>query len=381
MLSLSILMAGVFSITTGEFVVAGILPEVAGDLHVPVGTAGLLVTAYALGMILGGPLLTALTAAVDRKRLLLALLAVAVLGNVLSALAADFVVLLGARVITALVTSTFFAQAIVIAVRSVPPERAASTIARLAFGMNLAMIVGAPLGTAIGDRWGWRATFSFVGLGCLICLGLVAACIASPAEEPRRSATAELRVITRGPVLFALALTAIGNAGVLMVFTYFAPLLTDLAGHPSRRLPMLLLAYGIGATLGNLVGGTLYDKRPRVFQPAALGLLTAVLLGSWLAARMPLPAAVAMVLIGALGFAIIPGMQARVLGAAAAAPTLSMAVNASAYQLAAAGAGLLGGVIADSAAGPRPIYLAAAALTACALALTVRVQIRWKSPV
>lgn len=369
MLRLAILMFCVFSITTGEFVVAGILPEVARDLGVTVGTAGLIVTAYATGMIIGGPVLTALTAAVDRKRLMLALLGVAVTGNVLSALAPGFAALLVARVVTALVTSTFFAQAIVVAVRSAPPERAATTVARLAFGMNLAMIIGAPVGTAIGGQWGWRATFLVIAAACLLGLWLVSALITSPPEATRTSAVTELRVLRRRPVLLALAITAVGNVGVLMVFTYLAPLLTGIAGHPEERLPTLLLAYGVGAAIGNLVGGTLYDRNPRLFQPALLGLLAAALVVTWSVAEATMPTAVAVVVIGALGFAVIPGMQARVMAAATEAPTLAMAVNASGYQVAAACAGFLGGFIADS--GARPIYLVGAGLTLCGLLLTL----------
>lgn len=368
----------VFSITTGEFAVAGILPEVAADLDVTVGTAGLLVTAYAIGMIVGGPTLTALTAGVDRRRLMLTLLGVAATGNACSALAPDVSLLLAARVVTALVTSTFFARAIVVAVRSAPPDRAGTAVARLAFGMNLAMIVGAPIGTLIGDRWGWRATFAAIGVACLIGLLLVFAVIEDPApEENRTSAVAELRVLRRSPVLLALAVTAVGNAGVLMVFSYLAPLLTDVAGHPAARLPALLLCYGVGATLGNLVGGALFDRYPHAAQPGMLGFLATVLVVAWLVAVTPASAAMAVVAIGGLGFAIIPGMQARVMSAAAEAPTLAMAVNASGYQVAAAGAGWLGGVITDSAAGPRPIYLVAAGLTLCGLIVSaVRVRTR-----
>ncbi|WP_409463418.1 MFS transporter [Amycolatopsis sp. GA6-003] len=373
MLRPAILMFCVFSITTGEFVVAGILPDVAADLHVTVGAAGLLVTAYAVGMIIGGPLLTAATAGIDRKRLMLALLAVAVLGNAVSALAPGYALLLAARVVTALVTSTFFAQAIVVAVRSAPPERAGTMVARLAFGMNLAMLLGAPIGTQIGSQWGWRATFAAIAAACLIGLGLVFWQLASPHEEHRTSAVAELRMLRRGPVLMSLAITAVGNAGVLMVFSYLAPLLTGLAGHPAARLPVLLLAYGVGATIGNLVGGPLYDRNPRLFQPLLLALLTAILAGSWFVATSPVFTVAAVVAIGLLGFAIIPGMQARVMATAAEAPTLAMAVNASGYQAAAAAAGLLGGLLADSAAGPRPIYLVAAGLTACGLLMTVLV--------
>jgi DHA1 family inner membrane transport protein len=366
----------VFSITTGEFVVAGILPEVAADLRVTIGTAGLLVTAYAVGMIIGGPMLTALTAATDRKRLMLALLTVAVVGNTVSALAPDFPLLLVARVVTALVTSTFFAQAVVVAVQSAPPERAGKTIARLAFGMNLAMIIGAPIGTAIGGQWGWRATFATIAAACLIGLVLVYLQPSSSRGEGRTSAISELRVLRQRSVLLALAITAVGNVGVLMVFSYLAPLLTKLAGHPSSRLPVLLLAYGIGATIGNLVGGTLYDRNPRLFQPALLTLLAVALAGTWFIAAQMVPTVVAVVVIGALGFAIIPGMQARVMQTAAEAPTLAMAVNASGYQVAAACAGLFGGLIADSAIGPRPIYLVAAATTLGGLLLTLTGTIR-----
>ncbi|NKY84308.1 MFS transporter [Nocardia veterana] len=371
MLRPAILMFCVFTITTGEFVVAGILPEVASDLDVTVGAAGLLVTAYAVGMIVGGPVLTAVTAGVDRKRLMVALLAVAFVGNVVSALAPDFRLLLVARVLTALVTSTFFAQAIVIAVQSSAPERAGSMVARLAFGMNLAMILGAPIGTRIGDQWGWRATFATIAGACLLGLVAVVWAFESGGDRPATSAVTELRVLRQRPVLMALAITAVGNAGVLMVFSYLAPLLTDVAGHPATRLPLLLLAYGVGATLGNLVGGALYDRNPRLFQPVLLALLAATLLGIWSVAAVTSLTVVAVVAIGLLGFAIIPGMQARVLATAAAAPTLAMAVNASGYQVAAACAGLVGGLIADSAAGPRPIYLVAAALTCCGLVMTV----------
>lgn len=368
---LAILMLCVFSITTGEFVVAGILPQVAADLEVTIGTAGLLITAYAVGMVIGGPVLTALTAAADRKRLMLALLAVAVAGNAVSALALDFSMLLAARVVTALVTSTFFAQAIVIAVQSAPPERAGTTVARLAFGMNLAMIVGAPIGTAIGGQWGWRATFATIAAACLIGLTLVYLRLSAPREDGRTSAISELRVLRQRPVLLALAITAVGNVGVLMVFSYLAPLLTNLAGHHAGRLPVLLLAYGVGAAIGTLIGGALYDRDPRLFQPALLGSLAVALMGTWFIAEETIPTSAAVVVIGALGFAIIPGMQARVMKTAAEAPTLAMAVNASGYQLAAACAGLFGGLIADSAAGPRPIYLVAAAVTLGGLLLTL----------
>lgn len=366
-----ILLFCVFSITTGEFVVVGVLPDVANDFAITIGTAGLLVTAYAVGMIVGGPVLTALTTTVGRQRLMVALLAVAVAGNAASALAPNFSSLLVARLITALVTSTFFAQAVVVAVQSAPPDRAATTVARLAFGMNLAMILGAPIGTAIGAEWGWRATFAAVSIACMVGLFLVYGGLNLPAEEARGTATSELRVLRKWPVLLALAIIAIGNLGVLMVFSYFAPLLTDLGGNPSSHVPALLLAYGVGATVGNLIGGSLYDRNSRLYQPTLLGLLALVMVTAHFTALDAIPSVVMMVAIGALGFAILPGMQTMVMTTAAEAPTLAMAVSASGYQVAAGAAGLFGGLIADSEAGLRPIYLTAAAATCCGLLLTI----------
>lgn len=371
MLRLAVLMFCVFSITTGEFVVAGILPQVAADLEITVGTAGLVITAYAVGMIIGGPLLTALTAGFDRRRLMLGLLAVAVAGNAVSALAPGIGLLLAARVVAALITATFFARAIVTVTAAVPPARAGTMIARLAFGMNLAMIIGAPIGTRIGSQWGWRATFAVIAAACLVGLVLVHRLLRSPVEPRRTSAVSELRVLRRPPVLLALAVTAVGSVGVLMVFSYIGPLLTDVGGHPGSRLPVLLLGYGVGATLGNLVGGTLHDRNPRLFQPFLLALLAVILVAGWSVATSTTLSVPVVVAVGFLGFAIIPGMQARVLATATEAPTLAIAVNASGYQLAAAGAGLFGGLVADSAAGPRPIYLVAAGLTVCGLLLTL----------
>jgi DHA1 family inner membrane transport protein len=369
-MTLLVLLLCVFSITTGEFVISGILPAVAADLGVTPGAAGQLVTAYAIGMIIGGPVLTALTAGLPRKPLLLALLGVAVVGNLASALAPGYSVLLAARLITALVTSTFFAHAVVVAVRTAPPEKAASTVARLAFGMSLAMIIGAPVGSAIGQTWGWRWTFGAISLGCLLGLILVAAVITAPAEQ-RTSARSELRALGSRPVFAALVITGVGNVGALIIFTYLAPLLTDVAGFPAGQVPLLLLGYGLGGTVGNLLGGRLADRFPRAAVPGLLLGLTILLAVSWTYAdRLP-AAAITVVAVGFLAFAVIPGMQARVFAAAAAAPTLAMAVNASGYQVAAALAGWSGGLIVDSAAGPRPLYLVAAAITGVGALLAI----------
>ena len=367
-MKLTALLVCVFGVTTGEFVVAGILPAVAGDLGVSIPAAGLLVTAYALGMIVGGPLLTALTAGRSRKPLVLALLAVAVTGNLLSTIAPGYGVLFAARIVTALVTSTFFANAIVIATASAPPDKKASTVAKLAFGMNLAMILGAPLGTWIGAAFGWRTTFAAITAGCATGLVLVARFVPDDQPGVRTRALGEFAVFRSRELLLAIAITAVANIGVLMVFTYLAPLLTGPASFPAAAVAPMLLVYGVGATIGNLVGGRLADRALLPSQLGALALLVVLFVVLRLSPSTTLTGVLVFAL-GAVGFSVIPGMQARVLTTAATAPTLAIAVNASAYQVAAAFAGWLGGRVLAGPGLPA-IYVVAAGTTVLGALLT-----------
>ncbi|MBB5780543.1 MFS transporter [Nonomuraea jabiensis] len=370
-LSVPSLMWCVFGITTGEFVIAGILPGIATDLAVSIPAAGLLVTAYAIGMIVGGPVLTALTARFPRKPLILVLLGITIAGNLASALAPAYGVLFAARVVTSLVTSTFFANAIVIAVSGAAPGKQASTVSKLVFGMNLSMILGAPIGTFIGNAHGWRATFLAVAACCAAGFALVARLVPDVREPSGGgSAVSELRVLRDRDVLLAIAVTAVGNAGLLMVFTFFAPLVTDVTGFAGAAVAALLLVYGVGAALGNFLGGRLSDRAPRAAQLGLLGVLAAVLVLMWAGSGSMAVTAVMVFVLGAAGFAVIPGMQARVLATASAAPTLAMAVNASAYQLAAAFAAWLGGRVIDGGLGLSSLYVVAAAVTVAGIAVS-----------
>jgi DHA1 family inner membrane transport protein len=367
-LSLISLMLCVFGITTGEFVIAGILPAISTDLGVSIPAAGLLVTAYAIGMIIGGPVLTALTARYPRKPLIITLLVITVVGNLASAFAPTYPMLFAARIITSLVTSTFFANAIVTAASTAPPAKQASTVSRLVFGMNLAMVLGAPIGTLIGSAYGWRATF--IAIAAVCTLGLVMTLKLVPAvASAGTSAVAELRVFRNRDVQLAIGVTAIANVGLLMVFTYFSPLLTDVTGFAGSTVAGLLLIYGVGAAIGNFVGGWLSDRALMPSQLGLLALLTAALVVTWAASGSVVITGVMVFVVGALGFSVIPGMQTRVLSTATAAPTLAIAVNASAYQLAAAFAGWLGGRVIDGP-GLKPVYLVAAAVTVAGIALS-----------
>ncbi|WP_216858513.1 MFS transporter [Actinomadura verrucosospora] len=373
------LMLVVFGLTTGEFVIAGILPDVAAGLAVPVPAAGRLVTAYALGMIVGGPVVTALTARLPRRPLLTGLVAVSVLANLGSAVAPGYGLLLAARFAAGLVVATFFAVAIATAVSTAAEGRQASAVAKVALGMNLGIVLGTPLGTLVGQLLGWRAAFAAVAAlaaaGLLMVLRFVPA---SPAATG--SMRGELRVFKGRDVQLAIALTAVGNVGVVTVFSYIAPLLTGVSGFGEGAVPVLLLVYGAGAVAGNFLGGRLADKALMPSLAGLLAVLAAVLVLFWAAGGVRVLAVPLVFVLGLLAFAIIPGMQTRVLTAAGAAPTLAVAVNASGFQIAAAFAGWLGGAVIDHGPGPRSLYLVGAALTVAGLGIALYVLRRDRRP-
>lgn len=363
----------VFALTTGEFVIAGILPDVAGDLSVSIPSAGLLVTAYALGMIVGGPVVTLLTARVARKPLLVGLIAVAVVGNVGSAVAPNYALLLLSRSVAGLVVATFFAVAITTAVSMAPAGKQASTVAKLTLGMNLGIILGAPVGTLIGQSLGWQATFVAVAAVSFAGLLLVRRFVPTGPAMATGSVLGELRVFTGRDVQLAIALTAVGNVGIVTVFTYLAPLLTQVSGFSAGAIPVLLLVYGAGAVLGNFLGGWLSDQALMPSLAGLLAVLAAVLGLFWLVSGLQVLAAVLTFVIGVLAFAVIPGMQTRVVSSASAAPTLAVAVNASGFQLAAAVAGWLGGQVVTAGLGLRSIYLVGALLTGAGLVVALSI--------
>jgi MFS transporter, DHA1 family, inner membrane transport protein len=370
------LMLVVFSFTTGEFVIAGILPDVATDLSVSIPAAGLLVTGYAVGMIAGGPVLTVLTARIARKPLILGLIVVSLLGNVASTVAPNYSVLLVSRFVAGFVVATFFAVAIATAVATAAPGREASTVARLTVGMNLGIVLGAPIGTFVGHNFGWRATFLAIAVVTAAAILLVLRYVPSLAAATTGSVLGELRVFASRDVQLAIVLTAVGNVGVVTVFTYIAPLLTDVSGFAAQAVPVLLLVYGAGAVVGNFLGGWLSDKALVPSLVGLLAVLAAVLAACWMASGVRPVAAVLMFVLGMLAFAIIPGMQTRVVTTASVAPTLAVAVNASGFQVAAAFAGWLGGRVIASDLGLRSVYLVGAVLTLAGLGVALAAWFR-----
>ncbi|MFJ8294860.1 MFS transporter [Streptomyces sp. NPDC094447] len=370
-LALLALAVGAFGIGTTEFVIMGLLPDIAADYGVSIPAAGLLVTGYALGVVVGAPLLTVFGAKVSRKRMLMLLMGLFVLGNLLSALAPNLGVMLTGRVVASLAHGSFFGIGSVVAAELVAPEKKAGAIATMFTGLTVANIVGVPLGTFIGQALGWRTTFAIVAaLGVVGLLGIAKLVPATPRPEGTRL-RGELKAFRNPQVLLAMAMTVLGFGGVFAAITYIAPMMTEVAGYSEGAVTWLLVLFGVGMFLGNLLGGRYADRALMPLLYAALGGLAVVLALFTVLAHHKVLAAVAIVLVGALGFATVPPLQKRVLDQAHGAPTLASAVNIGAFNLGNALAAWLGGLVIAAGFGYTAPNWVGALLAAAALGLAL----------
>ncbi|MFE5543228.1 MFS transporter [Streptomyces sp. NPDC056534] len=370
-LALLALAVGAFGIGTTEFVIMGLLPEIAADYGVSIPAAGLLVTGYALGVVVGAPLLTVFEAKVSRKRMLMLLMGLFVLGNLLSALAPNLGVMLTGRVVASLAHGSFFGIGSVVAAELVAPEKKAGAIATMFTGLTVANIVGVPLGTFIGQALGWRTTFAIVAaLGVVGLLGIAKLVPAMPRPEGARL-RGELKAFRNPQVLLAMAMTVLGFGGVFAAITYIAPMMTEVAGYSDGAVTWLLVLFGTGMFLGNLLGGRFADRALMPLLYAALSGLVVVLALFTVAAHDKVLAAIAIFLVGALGFATVPPLQKRVLDQAHGAPTLASAVNIGAFNLGNALAAWLGGLVIAAGLGYTAPNWVGAVLAGAALGLAL----------
>ncbi|HBZ93185.1 MAG TPA: MFS transporter [Pseudomonas sp.] len=368
---------GAFGIGVTEFAPMGMLPGIASDLGVSIPAAGLLVSAYALGVLLGAPLMTLTTGKVPRRYLLIGLMATFTLGNLMSALATDYTSLLIARVVTSLNHGAFFGVGSIVAASVVAPDKRAGAVAAMFMGLTLATIGGVPLATWFGEVFGWRTAFAGItGLGVLAMLALWFALPNVPLPKSD-GVLAEIRVLGRGPVLAALALTVIGSSAMFTVFTYIAPILSSETQASTAFITSMLVLYGIGLTLGNIWGGKAADSSVDRTLIVSLGALILVLLAFTVLMRWPLPAAVAILIWGIASFAIVPPLQMRVMEAAREAPNLASAVNIGAFNLGNAIGAALGGAVINAGLGYPAISLAGAAMTG--LGLLMMLGFAWRS--
>lgn len=334
---------GAFSIGMTEFVIMGILPNVAADLNVTIPQAGQLITSYALGVALGAPILTALTNRIPQKLLLSLLMIVFVIGNLISAMAPNYTVLLLSRLFTALTHGSFLGVSAVIAANIVRPEKRARAVAMVMAGLTISNIVGVPIGTLIGQQWGWRATFyTVVMMGVISFIGIWIL-IPKLRQEPAAPLASQFRSLIQPRMLLMFLVGALGCGSLFSVFTYIAPLLQNVSGFTEISVTWILVLFGIGITIGNLVGGKLADWK-LVPSLMVIYLGTAVVLGVFAYTVFnPVMALVTVFLWGLLAFAMMPGVQLRSIYFARNAPSLASTMNHSAANLGNASGAFLGG--------------------------------------
>ena len=378
------LTAGAFGIGVTEFVIMGLLLQVGADLGVSISAAGLLISGYALGVVVGAPIMTIATGRWPRKTVLLALMAIFTIGNAACALAPDYWTLMAARVLTAFAHGTFFGVGSVVATNLVAPNRKASAIAVMFTGLTVANILGVPFGTWLGQGFGWRATFWAVTLVGIVAFAIIAAFVPQDKAAPEASNLKDdLAVLRRGPVLVGLLTTVLGWVGVFAAFTYIAPILTKISGFSESAVSPILLVFGAGLVAGNLIGGRFADKRlmPALFG-SLFGLAVVLALMSF-AIHSKVAIVVFIGLLGAAAFATVPPLQMWVLEKAhGAGQSLASSFNIAAFNLGNAIGAWLGGVVIDRGPGLAAIPWVAALVPLAGLGLALvshRIEMRRKA--
>ena len=370
------LSVGAFGIGVTEFAPMGLLPVIAGDLGVSIPTAGLLISAYALGVVIGAPLMTLTTGRVPRRTLLIVLAAIFTLGNLLAAVSTGYGMLMAARILTSFNHGAFFGVGSIVAASLVPPERRAGAVAAMFMGLTIANVVGVPLATWAGDHLGWRASFwgiAALGVATMAALRLTLPALPAPQDS---NAMAELRVLTRGPVLGALGLTVVGASAMFTVFTYITPILREATGASLGFVTAMLVTYGVGLTIGNWLGGRFADRSVDRTLIITLVGLSAVLVAFAVLMPYKVPTAILIFLWGIASFALVPPLQIRVMHAAADAPNLASAMNIGAFNLGNAIGAALGGGVIGAGLGLPAVSLAGAGMAATALAMLLAFQRR-----
>ncbi|MFT8313820.1 MAG: MFS transporter [Clostridium sp.] len=342
-----------FCIGTTEFVIVGLLPSVSVDLNVSITLAGLLISGYALGVAFGAPILTTLTSKMSRKSLLISLMVVFVAGNIIAALSGSFSLLLIARIVTAFSHGVFFSIASTIASDLVPENKKASAIALVFTGLTIATVTGVPLGTYIGQQFGWRSTF-----WCVAILGLIAL-ISTSILVPKNlkealpvSFKAQVKLVTNGRLLLAFLITALGYGGTFVTFTFLSPILEKVTGYAPSSVSLLLLVYGIAIAIGNTIGGKAANKNPIkalfwmfIIQSIVLFILT-------FTAPFKVAGTITVMIMGLFAFMNVPGLQAFVVQLAKryvpSAVDVASAINIAAFNLGIALGAFIGGIVVNS---------------------------------
>jgi DHA1 family inner membrane transport protein len=357
-----------FGIGTSEFIIMGLLPNLADDFHVSIPKAGVLVTGYALSVTIGAPLVAIATARLERKLALLLLMGIFTVGNLTCAIAPTYNLLFAARVLTALCHGAFFGIGSIVAANLVPRKQRAQAIALMFSGLTLANVLGVPAGTALGQAFGWRSAF-----WAIVPIGVIAAAALFWFVPQQRSEgnglLHEFRALRRPQVLLGMSMSVLASASLFCVFTYVAPTLETITHISPHGITLTLLLFGVGITVGNLLGGRLSDWRPTTFLVGSLLVLILSLGVLYLAEPYAAPAVAMLLLWGALQFAAGTPLQARVVDHAFDAPNLASTLNQGAFNLGNAIGASLGGMLLTAGMGYRVLPVASAAVTIVTLLL------------
>ncbi|MGD8195345.1 MFS transporter [Herbiconiux sp. P18] len=363
---------GGFGIGLTEFVIAGLLPEVAADFGVDEAAAGWFISGYALAVAVGAILLTLAVTRLPRKQVLMGLLVLFIAGNLISALAPDYATMLVGRIVAALCHGAFFGIGSVVAASMVAPAKRASAIAVMFTGLTLANVLGVPFGTFVGQSFGWRATFWAITVIGVIALVGIALLVPAPTEKAARtSVRAELSAFRSGQVWLSIVVTVLGFGGMFGAFTYIAYTLTGVSGFDSAVVPWLLIVFGVGTFAGNALGAKAAEKSIDGTLIAMLAALALVLAAFAVLAAIPVAAVIALVLMGAFGFGTVPALQSRVMEYAEQAPTLASSANIASFNVGNALGAWIGGLTISAGLGYTSPLWAGALITLGALAVMV----------
>lgn len=376
--SLLALAIGAFAIGTTEFSPMGLLPNIANDLGISIPTAGMLITGYALGVMLGAPFMTLWFGGFARRNALIFLMAIFTVGNLIAAFSPNYMSLLGARLITSLNHGAFFGIGSVVAASIVPAHKQASAVATMFMGLTIANIGGVPLATWVGQNIGWR--MSFLAISMLGIITMLALWKALPqgmvAQKP--NVKAELKVLTRTPVVLALLTTVLGAGAMFTLYTYIAPSLTEFTHASPIFITFMLVLIGVGFSIGNHLGGRFADLSINKTLIGFLVLLIVMMVTFPILAQSQIGAAIALVIWGAATFALVPPLQMRVMSVAHEAPGLASSVNIGAFNLGNAVGAAAGALVLDLGWGYSAVSFAGALLAGLGL-LLVLFQIKRES--
>jgi DHA1 family inner membrane transport protein len=364
---------GGFGIGLTEFVIMGLLPEVAADFQVNEATAGWLISGYALAVVVGALLLTAAVTRFERKPVLALLLVLFIAGNLVSAIAPGYGMMMAGRIIAALAHGAFFGIGAVVAADMVAPSKKAGAIAIMFTGLTAANVLGVPFGTMLGQVAGWRSTFWAITVIGVIALAGILALVPKTGHGDTGPGTlrSELRAFRSGQVWLSILVTILGFGGMFGAFTYIAFTLTEVSGFAASTVPWLLIVFGAGLFVGNTIGGRAADRNVDRTLIVVLSVLAVVLVAFALTAGNQVLAVASLVLMGGFGFATVPGLQMRVMKYASSAPTLASGANIGAFNVGNALGAWLGGVTITAGLGYTSPIWAGAGITLLGLAVMV----------